>query len=116
MKTFRNFLNSSPSQLEEAILNKAYALSQNSQFAAIRRKANAVSSNLHSLTQNVKAADDIDKKIDLLAEAIDKINHALLLQNDLSMTIQNVSVANILFSDDLKTLLKTEIEKLKRGR
>ena len=116
MKSFRQYKKEADSEINEEIVNKTYALSQNVQFNSTRQKINTISSSIHSLTQSIKTSDDVSKKCDLLAEAIEQTTRMLVIQSDLSMIIKNLNVGNILLADDLKAILKTEIEKLKRLR
>lgn len=99
----------SPAQvapLEESFLSKGYAISQNSQHNSTKQKISTIRSNTHSLTSRIKTEDDINLKIDLLADVANQMMVAIERLGELSTNVKNVVVANALLAENIEVILK----------
>ena len=67
---------------------------------------NTLSSGIDGLVQRVKSTADQNEKIDLLADMLDKANRMFVLHSELLLNVKNVTVANVLLSDDVSKLLE----------
>jgi hypothetical protein len=92
--------------VQENLLSKGYAISQNAQHNSTKQKISAIRSNVHSIVIHFKNEEDLNKKIDLLADIADQMMVAIERLSELSTNVKNVVVANALLSDDLKNRIK----------
>ena len=99
----------SPGQLdplEESFFSKGYAISQNAQHNATKQKISTIRTNIHSSAIRIKAEEDINLKIDLLADVANQMMVAIERLGELSTNVKNVVVANALLAENIEAILK----------
>ena len=67
---------------------------------------------MRSLTTKVQSHEELEKKIDSLAEAIEELSVQVQMQATLTLHIQNTVVADKLLSANLNKLLKQNRRRL----
>ena len=100
--------------LQESLFSKGYAIAQNAQHNATKQKISTIRSNIHSLTSRIKTEDDINQKIDLLADITEQIAITLEKMSELSNNVKNIAVANTLFSEDIAKIIEKYLATSKR--
>lgn len=111
MKRLKSFAEHHRSQplldpLEESFFSKGYAISQNAQHNSTKQKISTIRSNIHSLTTRIKTEDDINQKIDLLADVANQMMVAVERLSELSTNVKNIVVANTLLSEDISKVIE----------
>ena len=111
MKRIKSFSQHHRSQplldpLEESFFSKGYAISQNAQHNSTKQKISTIRSNIHSLTNRIKTEDDINQKIDLLADVANQMMVAIERLGELSTNVKNIVVANTLLSEDISKVIE----------
>lgn len=116
MKRLKSFSehHQAPAQLdplEESFLSKGYAISQNAQHNSTKQKISTIRSNVHSLTNRIKTEDDINLKLDLLADVANQMIGAIERLGELSTSVKNVVVANTLLAENIEAVITRQFKK-----
>ena len=91
--------------LQESLFSKGYAIAQNAQHNSTKQKISTIRSNIHSLTNRIKTEDDINQKIDLLADVANQMMIAVERLSELSTNVKNVVVANALLAENIEAVI-----------
>ena len=107
-KSFKQFLRSKeqPASITEELVNKGFAVGQQARFQSKKTSLKSALSKARSEWSVAIQAGDASKKIDALAVGLQNLADAIELQGELLNHIINVSVANVLMSDDVGTVVK----------
>lgn len=82
---------------ESQLLTKAYAVGQNARHNSILTAINSKAAKIVSLSRDAITADDIEVKINKIADSLIQFSEIIKLQSDQSTAIKNVVVASALF-------------------
>jgi hypothetical protein len=93
--------------IQESLLSKGYAISQNSQHNSATQKINALTNKIASLSRDAKQEDDTDKKLDKLCDAVFAMSELFKTQSLQSTAIKNVLVADALFAQEKASIKRT---------
>jgi len=96
-KTFSEFINEDTVITESQLLSKAYAVGQNARHNSTSTAINSKTARIASLSKDAINADEIEVKINKIADALIQFSEVLKLQSNQSTAIKNVVVASALF-------------------
>jgi hypothetical protein len=100
--------------LQESLFSKGYAIAQNAQHNSATQKINALTSKIATLSHDAKREDEPAKKIDKLCDAIFEMSELFKAQSQQSTSIKNLTVADVLLSDDLTKIAQKQFEKSRK--
>ena len=109
MKTFSEFLTEEDEQqslTEASLLSKGFVFSQLQRCKSARQKMHQKLSNMKSDATADQRDNDLEEKINKLADAIEVLTYALYYQAEMSMHIMNSIAADNLLSTNLSKLVK----------
>ena len=90
---------------ESSLLSKGYAFSQSRRHESFRRQLDTASKQVQSLSDRGRSTEELEKKIDLLFQALSKLAEAQRISGELSRSSINVAVASNLLEDNIRTLI-----------
>jgi hypothetical protein len=96
-KQFSEFIKENTIINESQLLTKAYAVSQNAKHNSTSTALASKASKMSALARDAIAADDLENKINKIADALIQLGEVLKLQGNQSTAIKNVVVASALF-------------------
>lgn len=102
--------------LNESLVNKAYAIAQNSQHNSTRQKISSLRSNARSLISRLKSEEDLEQKINILADVFEQFVFVLDLMSDLSSNVKNIAIADVILSDDLTKTIQKQFDRERTRR
>ena len=96
-KQFSEFIKENTIINESQLLTKAYAVGQNAKHNSTSNALQSKASKISALARDAIAADDLENKINKIADALIQFGEVLKLQSNQSTAIKNVVVASALF-------------------
>lgn len=96
-KKFSEFINEDTVITESQLLSKAYAVGQNARHNSTSTAINSRATRIAALSKDAITADEIEVKINKIADALIQFSEVLKLQSNQSTAIKNVVVASALF-------------------
>lgn len=110
-QSFKEFLRQSAKEkeLSEEMVGKGFAVGQQARFASKRTALHSQLSKAQNNFADATRSSDLAEKIDALAGGFQLLAAAIDQQGDLLNHILNVSVADVLLSDDVGTALKKHL-------
>jgi len=82
-----------------------------SQHNSTKQKLSTIRLNTHSITSRIKTEDDINLKIDLLADVANQMMVASERLGELSTNVKNVVVANALLAENIEAVITRQFKK-----
>jgi|GEM_PF-3029745 len=96
-KSFTEHIKAKDQTLNESLLSKGYAISQNAKHNTTSTALASKASKMASLASDVITANELEDKINKIADTLIQLSEVLKLQNNQSAAIKNVVVASALF-------------------
>jgi len=96
-KKFSEFISEDTVINESQLLSKAYAVGQNARHNSTSTAINSRAARIAALSKDAFNADEIEDKINKIADALLHFSEVIKLQSNQSTSIKNVVVASALF-------------------
>ena len=105
-QSFKNFIAETNELNESSWLSKGFAALQGARHSQTRQKLNSLAAKLKGTAHKGTLEPDLEKRADLLFEAIEMVADGLALFGELSQCNINVAVATNLLEENLATAIK----------
>lgn len=109
-QSFKDFIAEATQLDESSWLSKGFAAVQGAKHEQTRQKLNALASKLKGTAHKGTLEHDLEKRNDLLFEAVEMVADGFALFGELSRCNINVAVATNLLEEDIRKTIETTIK------